>query len=130
MDTPQSAAPSRRPPKARRTSRVRAAAYFLLLVLTLVLVLDAVVGERGLVTLIGATREYRDLASSLDSLRAENAALREEARTLREDPSAIEELARRHLGLILPGETLFIVKDRRTPNVPPREAPEPPPARR
>jgi cell division protein FtsB len=30
---------------------------------------------------------------------------------LREDPNAIEELARRELGLIRPGETLFIIKD-------------------
>ena len=33
------------------------------------------------------------------------------ARRLREDPSAIEEQARRELGLIKPGEVLFIVKD-------------------
>ena len=41
----------------------------------------------------------------------ENARLREEARRLREDPSAIEEIARRELGLIVPGEKLFILKD-------------------
>jgi cell division protein FtsB len=37
--------------------------------------------------------------------------LREEARRLREDPTAVEEIARRELGLIKPGERLFIVKD-------------------
>ena len=42
--------------------------------------------------------------------------MREEARRLREDPSAIEELARQELGLIKPGEKLFIVKDVVTPN--------------
>ena len=45
------------------------------------------------------------------SLRTENARLREEARRLREDPAAIEEIARRELGLIKPGEKLFIVRD-------------------
>jgi cell division protein FtsB len=30
---------------------------------------------------------------------------------LREEPAAIEEEARRELGLIKPGETLFIVKE-------------------
>jgi len=33
------------------------------------------------------------------------------ARRLREDPSGIEDQARRELGLIKPGEVLFIVKD-------------------
>jgi cell division protein FtsB len=44
-------------------------------------------------------------------LRSENAALREEARRLREDPAAIEEIARRELGLMSPGEKLFIIRD-------------------
>jgi cell division protein FtsB len=30
---------------------------------------------------------------------------------LREDPAAIEDIARRDLGLIKPGEKLFIIKD-------------------
>jgi cell division protein FtsB len=30
---------------------------------------------------------------------------------LRENPQAIEEIARRELGLIRPGEKLFIIKD-------------------
>ena len=34
-----------------------------------------------------------------------------QARRLREDPPAIEEIARRELGLIRPGERVFIVKD-------------------
>ena len=41
----------------------------------------------------------------------ENAKLRETARRLKDDPSAIEEIARRELGLIKPGERVFIVKD-------------------
>ena len=36
-------------------------------------------------------------------------ALRGEVRLLREEPSRLEELARRELGLIRPGERLFIV---------------------
>jgi cell division protein FtsB len=37
--------------------------------------------------------------------------LRELARRLKEDPLAIEEIARRNLGLIKPGEKVFIIKD-------------------
>ena len=54
---------------------------------------------------------YHQLAASVASQRAENARLREQARRLREDPGAIEEIARRELGLIRPGERVFIVKD-------------------
>jgi cell division protein FtsB len=76
-----------------------------------VLFMDALVGDKGLLAIVKARHEYRALESAVTRGRAENARLREEARRLREDPSAIEELARRELGLIKPGEKLFIVKD-------------------
>ena len=63
------------------------------------------------VALLEARREYSALERSLGRARADNAELREMARRLREDPAAIEEQARRELGLIKPGEVLFIVKD-------------------
>jgi cell division protein FtsB len=84
----------------------------LLALAIVVLVIDAVFGDRGLVEMVRARHDYHQLAASIARLRTDNARLREEARRLREDPSAIEELARRELGLIRPGELLFIVKDR------------------
>jgi len=76
-----------------------------------VLVIDALVGDKGLLAMIQARQEFRNLEQSLADVRAENARLRDEARRLREDPSAVEDLARRELGLIKPGEKLFIIKD-------------------
>lgn len=76
-----------------------------------VLVVDALVGEKGLLSMLQARQEYRRLERSLADVRAENARLREEARQLREEPDAIEAIARRELGLIKPGEKLFIIKD-------------------
>lgn len=76
-----------------------------------VLLVDAVAGDKGFLALLQARRDYRALEASLARARAENAALREQTRRLLEDPSAIEEEARRQLGLIKPGETLFILKD-------------------
>ena len=64
-----------------------------------------------MLALLEARRDYAALERSLERARAENAELRDMARRLREDPSAIEEQARRELGLIKPGEVLFIVKD-------------------
>ena len=84
---------------------------YLLVFVGCVLVLDALVGEKGLLEMLKKRQEYRALEQSLVDVRAENARLREEAQRLQEDPSAIEDLARRELGLIKPGEKLFILKD-------------------
>ena len=75
------------------------------------IVVDALVGDRGLVAMLRARHEYDELLASIARQRAENARLRETARRLLEDPTAIEEIARRELGLIRPGERVFIVKD-------------------
>ena len=82
-----------------------------LVFITLLIVVDAIAGEKGLLALLQARREYSALERSLERARTENAELREMARRLREDPKAIEEQARRELGLIKPGEMLFIIKD-------------------
>ena len=76
-----------------------------------VLVVDAFVGDKGLLQTLKKRDEYRALEQTLIRTRAENARLREEARRLREDPTAIEEIARRELGLIKPGEKLFTIRD-------------------
>ena len=78
---------------------------------TVVLVIDAIVGEKGLLSLAKARRDFTAVEQALHRARRENAELREEARRLREDPGAIEEIARRELGLIKPGEKLFIIRD-------------------
>ena len=69
------------------------------------------VGDRGLVGVWRARRQSEDLSRQINQLRDENKALRDTARRLREDPATIEDLARRELGLIRPGEKLFIVRD-------------------
>ncbi len=84
---------------------------YLLIIVSAVLVIDALAGEKGLLAMLKARRTYRVLEQSLTQARSENARLREDARRLREDPGAIEDIARRELGLIKPGEKVFIVKD-------------------
>ena len=101
----------RNPPPTTPLPRRRKTLHLLLIFVTLVLVLDALVGEKGLLETIRARRQHRELTASIERLRSENAQLRENARRLLEDPSAIESLAREELGLIRPGEMLFIVKD-------------------
>ena len=84
---------------------------YLLIFIACVLVIDALVGEKGLLEIVKKRQEYRAVEQALTDARAENARLRDDARRLREDPDAIEDIARRQLGLIKPGEKLFIIKD-------------------
>ncbi len=84
---------------------------YLLLCAGIVLVVDALVGDKGLIEMQKKRAEYRALETTLARSRAENARLREEARRLKEDPEAVEEIARRELGFIKPGEKLFIIRD-------------------
>ncbi len=84
----------------------------LILLATFILIVDALVGDKGLLERVRENQRSRQVAESLENLRHENAHLREQARRLREeDPGAIESAARKQLGMIKPGEMLFIIKD-------------------
>ena len=85
--------------------------HILLLFIASVIVVDGLVGDRGLLAMRRARKDNDAMTAAIARQRAENARLREVVRRLRVDPSAIEEIARRELGLIKPGERLFIVKD-------------------
>jgi cell division protein FtsB len=84
---------------------------YVLALVTVVLVADALVGDKGLIETMRARRQYADLAASLAVVRQRNAQLRDDIRRLKEDPSTIESIAREELGLMRPGEVLFVVKD-------------------
>jgi cell division protein FtsB len=91
--------------------RGRRVLNYVLIFVTIVLVVDALVGDKGLVQTIRARRQHADATAALGALRDENARLREEIRRLREDPGTIESIAREDLGLIRPGELLFVIRD-------------------
>jgi cell division protein FtsB len=99
----------------------------LLLLVAAIIVVDSLVGERGLLAMLRARKQYEELAATIARQRAENARLRDEARRLTDDPAAIEEIARRELGLIRPGEKVFIVKDVAPPSPGASSSPTPPP---
>ena len=111
IDEPTESRPAATPSKTTLESRGRRLVRHALVFITLLIVVDAIAGEKGLLALLQARREYSALERSLERARIENAELRDMARRLREDPIAIEEQARRGLGLIKPGEMLFIIKD-------------------
>ena len=102
---------SRKRDTAGRRARNRRILHFSLLFVAAVIVLDALAGDRGLLAMLRVRKQYTALAATLARDRAINTHLAEQARRLREDPTAIEEVARKELGLIKPGEKVFIIKD-------------------
>lgn len=100
--------PALPPPAARKW---RKSLDYLLLFVAVVLVVDALVGDKGLMDTIRARERSARLQADVWRLRSENEALSERARQLDKDSAAIEYLAREELGLIRPGEVLFILKD-------------------
>jgi len=99
----------RRTPPPRRTGR------YALLLITILLVANAFVGERGFVTLFRTGEKHAQLQQVIDTLRDENSRLYRYVNALKNEPRFIEELARRELGLIHPGEHFFIVETTTVP---------------
>lgn len=64
-------------------------------------------GERGLVRLVGLTRDLDVLTGATARLADENGRLAAEIASLRQDPRALEAAARRDLGLVAPDERVF-----------------------
>lgn len=92
-------------PRRRRFVRVG------LLLGTAIVLVDAIAGERGLFVLIRARQEGRATVAAVEAIRRENRRLLEQTARYRDDPATIEDLARRDLGMIKPGEKLFIIRD-------------------
>jgi cell division protein FtsB len=76
---------------------------------TVVVLVNAFVGQGGLSASLRARREYTETQARLAALQRENAFLAERMRHLAADPRAIESLAREELGLIRPGEVMFVL---------------------
>ena len=93
---------------------VRRLAHFALIFGASILVANALVGENGLVDALEAGHRHRVLVDDLARLRLKNEQLREAANRLRDDPRAVEEVARGELGSIKSGELLLLFSDEPT----------------
>ena len=71
----------------------------------------SLIGERGFFAAKRARQEALAEQRLLDKARRQTAWLREQKRLLESDLGTIEDAARRELGLIKPGEKLFIITD-------------------
>ena len=97
-------------PIAPRRRPRRFWAPLLLFVGSAVLV-NGLFGERGLLESWRARRSYTSAGHDLARLRTENAQLRDRVRRLKNDPDAIEAVARGELGLARPGEIVITVRN-------------------
>lgn len=121
-----SSPPSRRRVRASadgRTRRRRIITWALFVGCT-VLMVNAVIGENGYLATVRAHRQTDAIHTDIARLRNENQQLLEQVRRLKADPAALEEEARKALGLIRPGEKLIIVHDAKP--APPATAPADP----
>jgi cell division protein FtsB len=114
-DAHAAAVDSSRPRRPLKTSfeireRRRRLVNYGLIGLAVALLVDAMVGENGYLAGVRAGRARTALAVEVSHLKSDNDDLRDQARRLQGDPDAVEEAARREMGLIRPGETLVIVK--------------------
>ena len=98
------------PPLPRRTPKPRGTWRYVLLLVTVLLVANAFVGERGFVALFRANQEHARLQLVIDALHNENSRLHRYVEALTDEPYFIEALARRELGMISQGEQLFIIR--------------------
>lgn len=74
-------------------------------------VVDGVFGARGIIENTAIEREHARLRTRIEELRTGNEELIGQIKRLREDPTAIEELAREELELMKDGELLIILRD-------------------
>ena len=80
-----------------------------MILLTMVVLVDSLFGERGLPARGRVKAEMTQAIGDLESLKDENAGLREQIRRLQSDPGAIESVAREELGLMRPGELVVLI---------------------
>lgn len=99
----------------RRVSRGKQIARWGVVFVAIATIVDAVVGERGLLATLRAREKYESATATLEQQKATNERLRSDIDRLTNDPAAIEELGRGELGLMKPGEKVFIIKDLKPP---------------
>jgi cell division protein FtsB len=119
-DEPMEVAETTRRPRVRRRpqtalevrERRRRWMRYTLAIVSGVLMINALVGEKGYLATLQARQQRIEIEASVNALQAENEALVDLADRLRRDPLTLEAVAREDLGLIKPGETLVTLKDR------------------
>ena len=80
-----------------------------------VLLANALIGERGLFASLVARRANIEFLNGTSRLKSENDRLRRIVHSLKKNSDAVEFIAREELGLISPGEKLFLLHNKGDP---------------
>ena len=75
------------------------------------LLVGSLFGDRGLLQLVSQRERADALAKEIEQLKADNSRLAGDIGALRRDPAVIERIAREELGLVRPGETVFVIRE-------------------
>lgn len=102
--------PKQDPPE-QQTKRLRPGLILLACFLGLLL-LVSLLGDRGLVQLYHMGQAKAQLEREIEALERENTVLRQEVEAMRHHPFYTEEIARRDLGLVRPGEVVYQFRKR------------------
>jgi cell division protein FtsB len=92
------------------TMRVSKAFPYALVMVTLLLLLFTVPGEKGLIRSYQLRTELKDLQVQNDSLRKKNQTLAQEALMLKENLAYIEHVIVQEMNLVKPGDIIVVFK--------------------
>ena len=98
--------------KLSRTQQV----LYLSLTFFLVMMLVAVFHEDGILTVMKLEKDMVALEDKNEKLRTENKDIRQQIKSLMNDPFAIEKIAREKLRMAKPGETVYQIVRQKTEN--------------
>jgi cell division protein FtsB len=90
--------------------RISKAFPFALVMVTLLLLLFTVPGEKGLIRSYQLRSELKELQTQNDSLKKKNQTLAQEALMLRENLAYIEHVIIQEMNLVKPGDTIVVFK--------------------
>ena len=79
------------------------------------LVVQDVFGTHGVLAMRRSQREAGEIRKEIQKLNDENRELQDRVKDLKSDPQAIEEIARKEMGLAKPGELIFKLPTKATP---------------
>ncbi len=119
LTSPASSRARKRASAVEQRERRRQAITWGLSIVLGALLVNAVVGDGGYLATVRESREEAELAAEVTALRLENQHLLAQGKRLQDDASAIEEAARRDLGMVKSGETLIVIRDAVTAAPPP-----------
>jgi cell division protein FtsB len=80
-------------------------------IVIIALILGALFGDRGILHLAEKRRRAHALEHEIARLEGENVRLARDIEALRTDQRAVESIAREALGLVQPGETVFLLQE-------------------